>query len=148
MNEKRNPDNRQIKMNNQGNYNESIGRDYIQGNAYYFNSEQKQNFPKICKNQEELEKYLSNFIQNLQQKFGFINFKYNLINENRNFKLIARNSSFEMSIGLIPLRGEAFFIFFEFDQINFISLKAFSTQCLDYAKTKTNSSTVGSAGLC
>lgn len=43
------------------------------------------------------------------------------------------------------MRGEAFFVFSEFEQLKFTSLKTFSSQCLNYAKTKTNSSTVGSA---
>ena len=43
MTEKKKPDNRQIRMGDRGNYNESIGRDYIQGNFYQINISQDKN---------------------------------------------------------------------------------------------------------
>lgn len=144
MAENKEPDNRRIEIKN-GNYIESVGRDYIQGNVYYNSLKKEPAFPKVCQNQEHLTKYLKNTTKNLQQKFGFIEFKNDIIEKNNIIKLLARKANFDMSIGFVPMRGEAFFIFSEFEEINFASLKAFSAQCLNYAKTRTNSSTAGSA---
>ena len=38
MEENKKPDNRQIRMGNRGNYNESVGRDYIEGDVYNINN--------------------------------------------------------------------------------------------------------------
>lgn len=144
MNNRKNHGEREINIGN-GNYNERIEGDYIQGNVYYANSDEKQVFPKICKSKRYLTEFLENSTKNLKQQFGFIEFRKNIIEDNQAIKLLARKANFDMSIGIIQMRGEAFFIFSEFEQMNFSSLKAYSAQCLNYAKTKTSSSTTGSA---
>jgi hypothetical protein len=150
MTEKSESEHRDIKIQN-GNYNERIEGNYIQGDLHQVNiynrdsSKQEQNFPEICKNRKLLNEYLDNVSSRLRQKLGFINIKTNIINDHQNLKLVAIKPNFDMSIGFVQMRGEAFFIFSEFEEINLASLKAFSAQCLNYAKTKTNSSTAGSA---
>jgi hypothetical protein len=144
MNSKKDPENRQIEIKS-GNYIESVGRDYIQGNVYYADSKREQTFPEICKNKKHLNEYLNIATKNLKNNFGFIDIKNNVIDDNQNFKLVAKKPNFDMSISFVQMRGEAFFIFSEFEEISFASLKAFSALCLNYAKTKTNSSTAGSA---
>lgn len=130
-----------------GNYNERIEGDYIQGNYYAAgaSSEQKKIVPEICKNRESLNEYLNIAVTNLKAKFGFLDIKNNIYDSEQALKLVARKTSFDMSIGFIPTRGEAFVIFAEFEQISVDSLREFSTRCLKYAKAKTNFSTIGGA---
>ncbi|MEL7406365.1 MAG: hypothetical protein AAFN00_05305, partial [Cyanobacteria bacterium J06558_2] len=102
-------------------------------------------FSRVCKNQEGLTEYLENITNKLKQKFGFIEFTQNIIDGNNTIRFLARKANFDMSVGLIPMRGEAFLIFSEFAEMNFAALKAYSNQCLNYAKTQANYSTVGNA---
>ena len=84
-------------------------------------------------------------VTNLKAKFGFLDIKNNIYDSEQALKLVARKTSFDMSIGFIPTRGEAFVIFAELEQISVDSLREFSTRCLKYAKAKTNFSTIGGA---
>ncbi|MCC5638252.1 hypothetical protein LC593_20920 [Nostoc sp. CHAB 5844] len=133
-----------------GNYNEHIEGNYIQGNFYavhnYGNktsSEQEQTFPELCKNRKSLNDYLKSVVINLKQKLGFLEIKNNIIDCNQALKIVARKTNFDMSIGFVPTRGEAFFIFAELEQVNIDSLREISHKCLNYAKSKANTSTVG-----
>ncbi|MGK7879978.1 MAG: hypothetical protein AB4060_07745 [Crocosphaera sp.] len=93
--------------------------------------------PENCKNQSELFRYLDFVIPNLRENHGFLDIKQNIANEDKKFNFVARKQSFDMSIRFLHSRGEAFFIFAEFYQLNIDSLREFSIQCLKYAQEKT-----------
>ncbi|MDJ0582991.1 hypothetical protein [Crocosphaera sp.] len=93
--------------------------------------------PENCKNQSELFRYLDFVIPNLRENHGFLDIKQNIANEDKKFNFVARKQSFDMSIRFAHCRGEAFFIFAEFYQLNIDSLREFSIQCLKYAQEKT-----------
>ncbi|NWF58968.1 MAG: hypothetical protein HXY43_06580 [Fischerella sp.] len=145
MAENREPGRRDINTGG-GNYNERIEGNYIQGNYYAagVSSEQKKIVPEICKNRKSLNEYLDVTVTNLKQKFGFSDIKNNIYDEQA-LNLVARKTKFDMSIGFIPMRGEAFVIFAELEQTNADYLRDFSTRCLKYAKAKTSLSDVGEA---
>ena len=63
----------------------------------------------------------------------------------RTFCTVARIEDFELPFGLINMRGEAFFIFSEFSSIQMSTLRQFSGQALQWAKTQTNPKAVGTA---
>lgn len=56
-------------------------------------------------------------------------------------KFLTRKPSFDMSIGLADFRGEAFFMFAEFYQLNIDSLREFGGQCLKYVEKIAESDT-------
>lgn len=93
--------------------------------------------PEICKNKNELSRYLDFVIPNLRENHGFLDIKENIANEHKTFKLIARKQSFDMLLRFLNCRGEAFFIFAEFYQLTIASLLEFRIQCLKYAQEKT-----------
>lgn len=65
MEEKKEPINRRIKMGEKGNYNESVGRDYIQGDVYNINISQDKD-SKASANKSESQRFnVSNNKQNL-----------------------------------------------------------------------------------
>lgn len=143
MNSNKDSDPRKINLET-GNYNESIAGNYTENN-YYNAPKIERSYAKVCQNQQHLNEYLARVTQNLKHKFGFIEFKYNLVEDQQNIKLLASKANFDMSISFIQMRGEAFFIFYEVEDLNFSSLKEFAIKSLEYAKSKTNSNTVGSA---
>jgi hypothetical protein len=96
---------------------------------------------EICKNQNELLKYLEDIVPRLREEFGFLDIKNNVQYEDKIFKFIARKQNFDMSISALNFRGEAFFIFAEFDQLNIDSLREFGSQCLKYAEKIAESDT-------
>ncbi|MGK7876010.1 MAG: hypothetical protein AB4426_22740 [Xenococcaceae cyanobacterium] len=101
---------------------------------------------EICKNQESLYEYLESTIPRLREKYGFLDIKNNVAYGDKTLNVVARKKNFDMSIGFLNMRGEAFFLFSEFYHVNIDSLREYSTQCLKYAKAKTGfSSTVGGA---
>lgn len=130
-----------------GNYNERIEGNYIQGNYYAAgaSSEQDKIVIEICTNRKSLNSYLKNTVTNLKNKFGFLDIKNNIYDGEQALKVVARKTNFDMSIGFVPTRGEAFVIFAELEQTNADSLREFSARCLKYAQAKTNLSTVGGA---
>jgi hypothetical protein len=96
---------------------------------------------EICKNQDELLKYLEKIILRLREEFGFLDIKNNVKYDDKTFKFIARKQSFNMSIGILNFRGEAFFVFTEFYQLTIDSLREFGGQCLKYAGKTAESDT-------
>lgn len=92
-----------------------------------------------------LYEYQENIIKRLRQEFAFLDIQENVASGNNYFNVVARKAEFDMSIGPVGMRGEAFFIFSDFPKINTTSLAEFSKQSLKYAKKKINSSTVGEA---
>ncbi|MDJ0597313.1 MAG: hypothetical protein QNJ37_00485 [Crocosphaera sp.] len=90
--------------------------------------------PEICKNEKELLSYLDFVLPNLRENFGFLDIKPNIYNGDQKFNFVARKQSFDMSIGWLNYRGEAYFIFAEFYQLTIDSLREFSSQCLKYTE--------------
>lgn len=64
MEENKKPDNRRIKMGEKGNYNESVGRDYIQGDVYNINISQDKD-SRVSANKSESQLNALNNEQNL-----------------------------------------------------------------------------------
>lgn len=121
MNSNKDSDHRQIKIET-GNYNKSVGRDYVQGNAYYNTPKTEQSYAEVCQNQQHVNEYFVKVKQNLRQKFGFIEFKDNLAEDSQNIKLLASKANFDMSISFIQMRGEAFFYFYFFMKLRIFLL--------------------------
>ena len=96
---------------------------------------------EICKQQDKLLKYFEKVIPRLREELGFLDIRNNVKYEQKNYKFIARKQNFEMSIGIMNFRGEAFFLFTEFYQLDINSLREFSGQCLKYVEITAESDT-------
>lgn len=123
---------------------------YIENNYYKSipdpdPSHPKQKFPEFCKNREALNKYLEAAVNHLKKDIGFLDIKNEVIYNDTFLKIVARKTEFNMSIGWVKSRGEAFILLAEFEQINMDLLREFSGRCLNYAKNNSNFSTVGRA---
>lgn len=79
-------------------------------------------------------KYLELVIPKLREDFGFLDVRNNIQYGDKTLKFVARKQCFDMSIGVVNFRGEAFFIFAEFYQLTIDSLREFSSQGLKYVE--------------
>jgi hypothetical protein len=89
-------------------------------------------------------RYLDNISQKWQE-LGCLDLKYQVIDRELKFDLIARFGDFSIPYQLmgrqfLELRGDAFFIATMFSDINLTSLQQYSKYCLEYAKKHTPNS--------
>ncbi|MEH2026861.1 hypothetical protein [Nostoc sp.] len=99
----------------------------------------KQNqVPKIYS--DALNAYFTVTLDRLRKQ-GCLDIRKNIIYPNGKFNYGAKISDFEFS----SMRGEAFFLFSEFAEINIKILQRFASQCSDWAKKEANPSAVGQA---
>ncbi|MDJ0799099.1 MAG: tetratricopeptide repeat protein [Calothrix sp. MO_167.B12] len=86
---------------------------------------------------------LSSYLRNMSQKLiteGCLSPQNNVNYENQQFQLVGKITNFELSFGLLNMRGDAFFIFSYNSSTNFKALKRYSSFCFDYAKQEATSS--------
>lgn len=99
---------------------------------------------ETCQNRQALNRYLVSTLQRLRQQ-GCLEIRQDVVQGSRTFCYAARIEDFELPLGPISMRGEAFFIFSEFGSLPMSTLRQFSGQALQWAKTQTNPAAVGSA---
>ena len=99
-----------------------------------------QNLKDGCRDRDALKQYLEGVLQRLKQQ-GCSDIRKDVVLDSRRFNYIARMSEFELPsmLGKLPFgalnrRGEAFFMFFEFDSLQMKTLNQFSLQCFKWAK--------------
>ncbi len=88
--------------------------------------------------------YFEVILQRLKEQ-GCLDLQKGVVDANRRFNYIATIADFELPFGAMNMRGEAFFMFSEFDEINMKTLQQFSAQCMEWAKKQVDSSAVGQA---
>lgn len=98
----------------------------------------------VCQLHEGLQKYLANVLQRLQQLHS-PEIRQNVIHCGRNFNYAAKVTDFELPVGPVCMRGEAFFMFSEFPAIQVTQLRQFSGQCLEWSKQQVNLEAIGQA---
>ena len=102
------------------------------------NSDQSSN----SETNNKLSSYLKRISQNLRNE-GCLSQETNVSYENKQFELIGKITNFELSFGVLNMRGDAFFIFSHFDSINIKILRRYASLCLKYATEKSTSSSAG-----
>lgn len=90
----------------------------------------------------KLNLYLKSISQNLVNQ-GCLFPETNVNYENKQFELVGEITNFELSVGVLNMRGDAFFIFSYFDTINIKILRRYASLCLEYTTEKSTSSGVG-----
>lgn len=98
-----------------------------------------QNFDYVNSSEDRVTEYLAKVRPKLISQ-GCSSIKNDIIYDGKVFKQVAKTASFKMSMGGIPMRGEAFFIFSYFSSVNDNSIRDFATISLNYAKKDSNSS--------
>lgn len=96
-----------------------------------------QNFDYVNSNEDCITKYLVKVKPKLISQ-GCSSIYNDIIYDGKVFKQVAKAASFKTSIGGLPMRGEAFFIFSYFSSVNDNSLREFATNCFNYAKKNSN----------
>lgn len=102
------------------------------------NGDQKSN----SESNNKLNSYLKRISQNLIEE-GCLSPETNVSYENQQFDLVGKITNFELSFGVLNMRGDAFFIFSHFDSINIKILRRYAGLCLQYATEKSTSSSAG-----
>ena len=97
-----------------------------------------------CQNKPALKQYLDTTFEKLKSQ-GCLEIWEDVRQGSQTFDYAARIQDFEMSIGPIGTRGEAFFVLSEFSTVSLTTLRQFSGQCHQWAKTRTEKGTVGQA---
>ncbi|MEM8804891.1 MAG: hypothetical protein AAGF01_02435 [Cyanobacteria bacterium P01_G01_bin.38] len=108
----------------------------------YLESFQFKNFQsRTCQNRQALDRYLEKVLNQLEELGNPEILKDETVN-GRWFNYIVRLVDFEPGLGM---RGEAFFMMSEFASMNLNTLKRFSTQASQWARTKVDASAAGQA---
>ena len=94
--------------------------------------------------QQAVAKYFEITLQRLREQ-GCLDIRKGVVYADKRFNYIAKIPDFELPFSPVNMRGEAFFLFSEFDKINMKTLQRFSAKCLDWAKEQVASSAVGQA---
>ncbi len=94
-----------------------------------------------CRDRQTLDQYLQATLDRLRQR-GCLEIQQNVSDRSQNFSYIAKIIDFEPGLGM---RGEAFFMFSEFANINLALLQRFSAQSLQWAKQQVNPAATGQA---
>ncbi|MCF2149848.1 hypothetical protein IQ276_026150 [Desmonostoc muscorum LEGE 12446] len=103
----------------------------------------KQNqIPKIYSH--ALDAYFTVTLDRLRKQ-GCLDIRKNITYANGQLNYVAKISDFELPFGIFSMRGEAFFLFSEFAEINIKILQRFASQCTDWAKKEANPSALGQA---
>jgi Effector-associated domain 10 len=108
------------------------------------NSEKSGNYVRpesLCRDRQALDRYLQATLDQLRQR-GCLEIQQNVIDRSHNFNYIAKIVDFEPGLGM---RGEAFFMFSEFADINLAMLQRFSAQSAQWAKQQVSPSATGQA---
>lgn len=108
------------------------------------NSEQSDNYVRPespCRDRQMLDQYLQATLDRLRQR-GCLEIQQTVIDRSQNFNYIAKIVDFEPGLGM---RGEAFFMFSEFANINLALLQRFSAQSAQWAKQQVSPSATGQA---
>lgn len=87
----------------------------------------------------KLSSYLDSVSQNLIRE-GCLSPQGNVGYADKQFELVGKIPNFEISFGLLNMRGDAFFIFSYSPIINANGLRKYSDLCFDYAKQEATSS--------
>lgn len=93
---------------------------------------------------QAVAQYFEITLQQLREQ-GCLDIRKSVVYAERRFNYVAKIADFELPFSLVNMRGEAFFMFSEFDEINMKTLQRFSAQCMDWAKEQVASSAVGQA---
>ncbi|MEC4819099.1 MAG: hypothetical protein SAK29_38375 [Scytonema sp. PMC 1069.18] len=99
---------------------------------------------ETCNNRQSLDKYFEVVLERLRQQ-GSLDIRRNVVHRGKKFNYVAKIEDFELPIGLLNMRGEAFFMFSEFVAIQAKTLQQFSGLCIQWAKEQVNPSAVGQA---
>lgn len=99
------------------------------------------NLTEGCRNRDALQQYLENISKRLKQQ-GCSDIRKDLTLGSRKFNYIAKMSEFELPsmlgielpFGIFNKRGEAFFMFSEFNWLQMKTLNQFSSKCFEWAK--------------
>lgn len=102
------------------------------------------NGAKACQNRSAVNAYLKTAFERLKQR-GCMDIRQGMGRSNHPLCTVARIQDFELPFGPVAMRGEAFFIFLEFGAVEEKRLRQFSGNALQWGKTQTHPSAVGSA---
>jgi Effector-associated domain 10 len=94
-----------------------------------------------CRDRQTLDQYLQATLDRLRQR-GCLEIQQTVIDRSQTFNYIAKIVDFEPGLGM---RGEAFFMFSEFANINLELLQRFSAQSAQWAKQQVSPSATGQA---
>ncbi len=83
-------------------------------------------------------------LQRLKEQ-GCLNIRKDVVDADRRLNYAAKITDFELPFAVMNMRGEAFFLFSEFSEINMKTLQQFSAQCMKWAKKQVAPSGVGQA---
>jgi Effector-associated domain 10 len=108
------------------------------------NSEKSGNYVRSesrCRDCQALDRYLQSTLDRLKQR-GCLEIQQTVIDRSQTFNYVAKIVDFEPGLGM---RGEAFFMFSEFADINLAMLQRFSAQSVQWAKQQVSPSATGQA---
>lgn len=98
----------------------------------------------VCQDRSAVNAYLKTPVKRLRQQ-GCLDIRRGIQQDTQSLCTVARIQDFELPFGPIAMRGEAFFVFQEFGAIEEKQLRQFSGNALQWARTQTHPSAVGSA---
>lgn len=117
----------------------SIGQNHLNNISFKSNNSDR---GANSKTNNKLNSYLKRISQNLINE-GCLSPETNVGYENKQFDLVGKITNFELSFGVLNMRGDAFFLFSHFDAINIKILRRYAGLCLQYATEKSTSSSAG-----
>ena len=113
------------------------------------------NLTEGCRDRDALNQYLQEVLQRLRQ--GCSDIRKDVVLGSRTFNYIARITAielptpllngFELPLGILNSRGDAFFMLSEFPSLQMETLQQFSSQCFKWAKEQVKVSAIVEAVL-
>lgn len=99
---------------------------------------------ELCQNRQVLAKYLERTLKTLRQH-GCFEFRQDIEQGSYRFNHVARIEDFELLSWPVLMRGEAFFVFSEFNFMHMKPLRRFSRQAVQWTNTQVRAGSVGRA---
>lgn len=99
---------------------------------------------ELCRDRQTLNRYLDETLNRLKQQ-GCLDIQQNVASGSQFFNYVARISDFELPFGPLSTRGEAIFLFSEFELLTMPILQQFSGECLQRARGQVNPKAAGQA---
>ena len=99
---------------------------------------------ETCRERQALDQYLEATVQRLRQQ-GCLDIRHHVIYKGQMFNTVARIADLELLFGVFSMRGEAFFMFSEFNSIQMSTLCQFSAQCLQWSREQIDPNAAGQA---
>lgn len=99
---------------------------------------------ELCQNRQALAQYLERTLKTLR-RYGCLEVRQDIEQGSYRFNYVARIEDFELPSWPVSMRGEASFVFSEFNSMHMKPLRRFSGQAVQWAKTQVKAGAVGRA---